>query len=483
MPSWLIDTFNGGVAPYESKGQRGSFKTGSALDIRKAIDSLSCQQVLSSNLTITAATMTALGKFHVIASDGASYVFCADGKIFKIASNGTTVTLVYTETSESGNIVGAAEWVDSAGYTYLLWATPTRLNIKRIIGPAYSNTEPWSDVNTASTGTWPKTNLTSATWHTMAQVNGTLQICNGNVLALVGYDLSYTNNALQLVPGNLSKTIIERSLDSIVGCYRVDNQDKSGIFSWDQITDNYNAKKFIPKGNLNALIDTDKPLAQVGTNGAIYYADFLNVQPIISFTGGGYVNPDGVDNDDGLALFGVFGNGSGNTGIWSYGKKKLDAPYALNLEYPLTCDEIGSVKKRGTDIYVTYKSGSTYGIKRVDTTAKAVATYGSLDLVVPQKYIKSDQELPTFTTIKVVCAPLPASSTIQILRKIDKTGSFTACDLEGGATSLSTTDATEALFKVGDLGKRIEVQAILTPNANYTPEIYSIEVAFEPSQS
>lgn len=474
MPSWLIDTFGGGVSDHENKGQRGAFKTGSALDIRKLVDSLSCQQAL---LDITPAGWNALCTAHVVASDGNSYFFLNNGKIFKMTSGGV-FSLVHTDTSESGNITGAEEWYDNAGWTYLVWATPTRLNIKKIIGPSYSNTEPWADVNTASTGTWPKTNLTSAI-HTMKQVNGTLQICNGNVMAMVGYDLSYTNLSLQLIPGHIARTVIERGLDAIIGAARLDAQDKSMLFSWDQIALNYNAKKLIPVKTLNALIDTDKPLAQVGDNGAIYYADFLNVLPITYFTGGGKVNPGGVENDQGLALFGVFGNGAGNTGIWSFGKKRNNDLYALNLEYPFTCSEIGTVKKMSTDLFVTYNNSGTFGIKKVDLTAKATATYGGLDLEVPAKYIKGDQELPTFTEIKIITAPLPASTSVQVKRKINKTGSFNSAELEGGGTAFNTATGTEALFKVGDMGRIIEPQVILTPSGNNSPEVYSIEVFFE----
>lgn len=475
MPSWIIDKFGAGVSDYENKGPMGSFKTGSSLDIRKLIDSLSCQQAL---VDVTPSGWNELCLAHVPASDGSSYFFLKNGKIFKLTSGGT-FSLVYTETQESGLITGAEEWYDNLGNTYLLYATPTRLNIKKIIGTGgYVNTEPWADLNTAAIGTWPKTNLTSSL-HTMKQVNGTLQICNGNVMAMVGYDLSYTNLSLQLIPGHTAKALLERGLDVIIGAARVDSADKSMIFAWDQIALNYNSKKIIPVKSINALIDTDRPLAQVGTNGALYYADFLNVLPITYFTGGGQVNPSGVENDQGLALFGVFGNGTGNTGIWSYGKKRNNSPYALNLEYPITCDEIGTVKKVSTDIFVTYKSGSSYFVKKVDTTAKAVATYGGLDLEVPAKYIKRDQELPTFTEIKILTAPLPAGTSIQVKRKINKTGSFNVCDLEGGATTFDTDDATEAVFKVGDLGRIIEPQFILTPSGNLTPEIYSAEIFFD----
>lgn len=478
MASWLINTFNAGISDYENKGARGSFKAGQSLDIRKLIDSLSCQQAIANETITDGGGLTDLPLFMFPASDGQFYAFCRDGKIFRRTSGGVWA-LMYTDTNESGNIIGAAQWVNKNGWTYLMWATPTRLNVKKLIGPAYSNTEPWADVNVADTGTWPKTNLTSATWHTMVEVNGTLQIANKNVLALVGFDFSYTNLALQLVPHNLAKAIIERGVNAIVGCDRDDNIGKSGMFQWDQISQNYNNKKILPVKSINALIDTDKPLAQVGTKGALFYTDFLNSLPITYFPGGGQCYPDGVENDDGLALFGVFGNGTGNTGIYSFGKKRNNAPYALNLEYPITCDEIGSVKKVGTDLFISYKNGSNYKIAKVNTSAKAQGSYYGLDLEVPAKYIAD--ALPLFTKVRLKTAPLPSGTNIEVWRRIDKnlSNGFTPANMEGGSTQFNTTGAQEAWFYIGDYGKIIEPKLILNPSGNNTPEVYSIEVFFD----
>jgi hypothetical protein len=475
MTSFILQSFRAGISDYEDKGVAGSFKYGASLDIRKLIDSLSCQQALVDE---TISGMTDLALFMVVASDGQLYAFCRNGKIFRRTAGGSW-GLMYTDTNESGNIIGAAEWYDNAGNTFLLWATPTRLNVKRIIGTGYTNTEAWVDVNSAPTGTWAKTNLTSASWHTMRQANGTLQICNGNTMAMVGFDFSYTNNALQLIPGNLAKTLVERSRYAVIGCDRKDSSEQAGMFLWDQVSTAWNDKKIIPVKGINAMIDTEVPLLQVGTKGAIYYGDMVALLPVTSFPGGGQVYPDAVENDGGVALFGVFGNGSGKTGIYSLGRKKKNAPFALNHEYPLTADEIGSVKKVGTDIFVSYKNGASYGIKKVDTTAKAVATYQGLDLKIPSKLFINGQ-VPTWEKIVLTTAPLPSGCSIQVHRRPDKNLStgFLQANLEGGGTAFNTVDATEAVFLIGDKAKILEPQFTLTPSGNNSPEIYKAEIFF-----
>lgn len=389
--------------------------------------------------------------------------------------------LVYTDTNEqTTGIIGAAEWVLDTGKKYLFWATSTRLNCKEIPGSSS-----WSDVN-ALAG-YPKTNLTAAPWHTMAICNGSLQICNSNTLAYVGYDGSYTNNALQLIPGNIAKCIIERGVNTIIGCYRNDNVKNSALFMWDGISDNFNDKKIIPVGSINALIDTDIPLMQVGKKGFLYYSDMSNGLPLLNFPDGGEVNPGGVTNDEGIALFGVYNNGLGKTGVYTYGKDKNNAYRVLNLDYQLDCDEIGCIAKSGDDIFVAYKTGSNIGIKKVSQTVKAVAVYESLDLKAPTL---PNFEIPQWTYIILTTAPLPASTKISVKTRNDKimtdilsednvdAKGWRKATLKGGTEEYTTENGNEAVFLVGTKGKISEIQITLTPHNNETPEIYRIEYFF-----
>lgn len=304
MNSFVLKSFRGGISDFEDKGIPGSFKYGQALDVRKKVDSLSCQQALVEE---GSGVIVDLVKFIVPCSDGNSYLFGDASKIYKRTSAGT-ITLVYTDTGETG-IKGACEWFLSTGKTYLFWATNTRLNCKEI--PGLSN---WTDVN-ALAG-FPKTNLTAATWHTMIQAVGSLQIANLDYLAMVGFDGSYTNAALNLFKKNSAKALVERGRSVIVGAPRSDNSPESNLLSWDTSSQAYNDKKVILGGAINALVDTDLPLMQVGTSGGLYYGDLVNIMPIQSIEGGGYCNPGGVTTDEGLALFGIFGNSLLRDGIY-----------------------------------------------------------------------------------------------------------------------------------------------------------------------
>lgn len=474
MKTFLIDSHNGGIADYEDKGIPGSFKAGSSnLDIHKDVDSISCQQGLSDE-TMASGTTDSLVNFIIPSADGNTY-FVNDRHIFKKDSGGTYAD-IHTNVDTDGDIIGAAEWYNDAGDTFFYWATSTKLHRKQLLSGTTPVNTNWSDIDATVNGqTYPKTNLTSAPWHTMREVNGVLLICNDNKLAQVGYDDSYTNNALEMIPGNRSKCLIEAESLGIIGCDRKDERQESSTFYWDGISLAWNDKKILSSPSVNALISSDIELAQVGDDGKVYYLAVDAKKPLFSFPDGGQVNPHGVDVDDGLALFGVFGNGTGNTGIYSYGSRKKNGAYVLNLEYQFDCDEIGAVKKIGTDILFSYKNGSTYGIKKVDTANKATGTYISLDLKAPADMAKE----PVWGYVKLFTAPLPAGTSIELWRKCNKSGDFIKANTLDGSESFSIEDGQEAVFSIGDTGKTFEYKLVLNPNGNESPEVYREEVYFE----
>lgn len=469
MPTYIINSFIGGIADYENEGIKGSFKTGKNLNIHRNVNSLYCQQKLSDDLS--AGTMTGVTISIITADDGYTYFFNRDGKIYRRDSNGA-YTLVYTDSD--GVIKGAWQWYNNVGSTFLTWATDTKLRRKQILSGTTPVNTNWSDVDaTINSQSYPKT-LSSSDDHTMRDINGALYICNDNKIAMVGYDDTFTSEALQLIPGNRAKTLIEDPIvGAIIGCKRKDAREESYLIDWDTLSLNWNAKHLVSTASVNAVIG-GLGLAQVGSNGKVFYLGDLS-KPLFSFPGGGQVNPYGVDVDDGLYLFGVYGNGTDKTGIYSYGTKMQNADYTLNLEYQFDCDEIGAVKKVGSTVLFSYKNGSSYGVKKVDLTAKATAVYGSLDLEAP---VDTKKE-PVWTTVRIVTAPMPSGTSISLRRKTDKSGEFTQANMEGGDIVFSIADATEALFLIGDAGKYIEVEITLTPVGNTSPEVYRVEVDFK----
>lgn len=480
MNSFVLKSFSGGESDYDDKGISGAFKRGQNLDIRKPIDSLSCNQAL---IQEGDSVVVGLIRWFISCTDGNTYGFDTGGNIYRRTSAGV-YTKVYTD--PDGAITGAAEWFCSNGKTYIFWATATKLHCKEIPGNAtWSTDKDASVVVGATTYTYPKTNLTSAVWpvnHMMVQAVGSLLIANSDYIGFVGYDGSYSQLGLNIFKKNYVKTMIERGAYVIAGCPKVDNSPESNIVSWDTDAGSYNDKKSLQGGAINAMIDTDIPLLQVGINGGIYYGDMQNVLPITSIRGGGYCNPGGVTNDDGLALFGIYGNSENRNGIYSYGKKKLNQARTLNLEYYIgACDEIGAICKTGTDILVSYRVGTTYYVKKVDTTAKATAYYYSLDLKAPTKL----NYMPVWSAILLTTKAMPINTKIELFYKLDKTGDFIQAGTEEknidgtSKQEFDTENGTEVVFLIGEKAKVVEVEIKLTPSVNTTPEVNKAEIYFE----
>jgi hypothetical protein len=96
-----------------------------------------------------------------------------------------------------------------------------------------------------------------------------------------------------------------------------------------------------------------------------------------------------------------------------------------------------------------------------------------------QNALPTTMKEPAITMIRLVTAPLPAGTSIECYRRMDKNGSFVQANLEGGGTSFNTEDSHEAYFLVGDKGKIVEVQLVLNSSGNLSPEVYECQVLFE----
>lgn len=456
-----LKSFRGGISDYENVGIAGSFKYGESLDIRRSVDALYCQQDITDDLA--SGTMGGTAFSIVNSSDGNTYFFCGDGGIYKRTSAGV-YTLVYTDTDA---ITGAQEWYNNVGDTFLTWATDTSLHRKELPGLA-----DWSDVDATVNGqTYPKT-LTSSVWHTLAQINGSLLIANVNTVAMVGWDDSFTDNALQLIPGNEAMCFMEYKNYAYIGCTRSDRGNDARLFVWDTAQSlNWNDKGALP-ASANALVNAEFPIVQCGDAGQLFLADAgAYAMPLIGFPGGGYVNPGAVEIDRGMAIFGV--SGGDHSGIYSFGRVRKNDNLVLNYDHPFDCDKIGAIKFVGGTLLFSYKDGESYGIKKVSST-KATGIYQSIDLIAPILVRE-----PVWTTVRLIMGALPAGCSVEVWRKIDKTGAFTQANLEDGSTSFSITGGTEAVFYMGDKGKICEVKIILNPYGDKSPEVYRVQVGFE----
>lgn len=399
----------------------------------------------------------------VKSNDGYTYGFGNTGCIYRRDTDGFWLR-IYKD--QGGAIKGAAEWYTPTK-TYLYWATDNKLHRKEMPGRV-----DWNDVDDAG---WPK-DLNSADWHTMREAGGALMIANGPWLAMVGYDESYTNEALDLIPGNLAKTIVERNGRTIVGCSRNADPDRS----------------------INGAIDSEVPLAQVGDDGDLVYANMTDTIPVKQFPGGGKVNPGGVTNEidqvnffeweqtalswiskqsiGNMSLWAVYGATTGYNGIYSYGRKNKNHPFVMNLDYLLEADELGALIVVDGTVLVSYRDGTAFGVKASDPTTKATGVYEGLDLASP---IKKPGTITTWKYAEVYCRPLPDGAKISFSYRIDKDGDFVSAKMEGNYDEFRAHDETKAVFLVGAQGDIFEPKIILEPISNVSAEILRIKIFFD----
>lgn len=548
MSPYRIRKFKGGISSRHDEGQPGAFKMGRNLEIRKANDSLSCKQALmdignviqsasaspspsasrspsaslspsispsqspsastspsigsspsasrspsssrspSASVSISASTSPShsnspsaspsaglktvfadLILWWVKCSDGYTYGFGDTGKIYRIGTD-FDCKLVY---DLHERITGAIEKPTKNGQTFLMFAGRTTLHIKEIPGRA-----DWNDIDQGLPD-YPRTNLSAQLWHTMKVVAGDVAIANGSQLAMVFYsDNSYTNEAVDYIPGNITKTIVERVGRSVAGTYRASDPDKG----------------------INAAIDAEQPLAQVGNDGGLFFANLIDSVPALRFPGGGKVNPGGVCNEldqvnffewevtalswiskqsvGNMSLWGVYGADSGYNGIYSYGRKSKDENTALNLDYAMDVDEIGAIESVNGIVYASYRDGTDYGVKVTDVNNKAIAEYEGLEWNVP---IKTPEKVTAWGNVEVFMYPLPAGCAVQFLYKMNKYGDFIiarTADKDSQA-SFAKQGAQKATFQIGAVGDIYEPKVILIPSGNATPEAYRIISYFD----
>ncbi len=532
MAVYEVKSFEGGISPFADRGIRGAFKFGANLDIRKAVDTLSCGQALeeeglleishsvsasispsgslspssssspsaspsgspSKSASPSASASRSASKsaspsgsqspshsnsaspspsaglynvfeglivFFVRCTDGNTYGFDNVGHIYRRLPGGHW-RMVYTD--PNGSIKGAEEKPSSAGATYLQWATNNHLMRKPIPG----NSD-WTDTEIIAS------NLTGADWHTMKQIGGANMIANASTLAMVGYDDSFTNEALDLIPGNIAKTLVERNGRAVVGTVK----------AWDL------------RRGVNAMIDTEVPLGQIGDDGELFFANFTDSMPVRRFPGGGKVNPGGVTNEvdqvnifdwestalswidkqtmGNMSLWGVFNADTDTNGIYTYGRRNKEQPFTLNLEYALEVDEIGAVVNVEGLTLVSYRDGTDFGVKAVDPDTKAVGDWQGLEYRVP---IKKSEEITTFSMVELFMEPLPNGSNVKFYYKKNKTGDWVQANTANGNTAFTTEGGKKAVFRIGAEMDVYEPRIVMTPSGNNTPEVLRIRSYF-----
>ena len=501
MIPYLIKTFRGGISDESNKGIVGSYKHGYGLSIHKRNDSLSCGSTMATIFgeslgvfgSSSAGTIqTGIINVFLPISDGSLLAFTDRGSIWCMSGDGQW-QFVYND--PAGKITGAAEFEDTNGNNYVFWATQTM--ISRKLYPGSFSTAPdtgtnrWGDVEWE----WKTENILTTkltdNWHTMKVSSGALTVANREALATYTFDAAFDPSAMNVRPGNIIKCLEERNDFTIMGSTRLDESEEGHIWSWVDTALNYVQKKKIPVKGINSLIYTELPLLQGGDQGELFFSDFVNVVPLNGIPGGGQTNPYGVTIEDDIALFGIYGGSAVSyPGIWSYGRKRKNRPFALNYNYRLsptingsTISTIGAVVNYNGITFVSWgtedshTSGTTseYGVDSVVSTTAASAVFEALEFDAGRTFDKKWVD-----TVKVTTALIPSGTSYSVKFKMDKEVDWRYAVLPDNTTTYSTANSIESEWQLGKPGMIYEVGAELNPSGSDTPEILSITSYINP---
>ena len=463
MKNYTINEFIGGVSGQRNKGPRGSFSFGQNLDIHNDDGLLTTNQKLKKDSGDIVVDLP-LAMFR--ASDGAMYAFGNTGKIYRKASDGSWI-LAYTDTD--GKITGASEYENNNGggsYSrYIYWAT--RYKLKRILlssaGGEWSPTE---------VGTFKVAGLLN--YHTMRVAAGWLMIADGDRVAIVDREDAFNNEALLISTGNTIKPMIDKSEQLIMGTQ--DDVLNGWIFTWNKLLDSWTDKTPVQAKEVNAIGFLEGGLLmQVGQRGRLKWWNFSDSHPLKKIPDTNYAEPGAVDEYRGMLHIGM--SGGTKDGVYSIGREDNNNPLAVNLEYipshgKITGGVIGAMAKDGSDLYVAWKYGKTYGIDMVDSNNKANGLLESLEFDGGQP-----ETTKRISTIKVITKPLPANCTISVKYKTNRDTDWIETEMSDGRSAMDEGDIV-GIFNAEAEGESYQVQLTLTASANNAPEIYSINNYF-----
>ena len=320
------------------------------------------------------------------------------------------------------------------------------------------------------------------TYHPMAIQNLQLFVGDTNIVAKV-------NELFQFIPEtelNVEKTetittMIDFDIDLLIGTKDI---SKCRVIRWDTVSESWSAEDDIYDVEVYAFIRDDNFVyALVGNAGMLYFYNGEKLVPFMRIPGSwspsatAKINANAVGFLRNVPVFGLSGTLGDPTelGVYSLGSYSKDYPKTLSLDYPIsvglsTLIEIGVVLTKGSDMWVSWKSGSTYGVDKLDWTAKYASAYLETMMLSPTK---NRSNYKTVARVQAPYASLPASTAVALAYKKNYAGSFT--------TFTSVVDAKGAKIKaeksVPEIGN-IQLRMSLTVNGNNAPELEDLQLDF-----
>ncbi|MCR4305480.1 MAG: hypothetical protein NUV73_00160 [Candidatus Daviesbacteria bacterium] len=461
----------GGLADSKFSGIKDSFYKLVGLNMHSKPGVITVAQKLTKD---SGSTVTEFCKAGISATNGIRYWFSADsGKIWQDKAG--TYTLVYTASAGAGEskCLGAMEY---QGYLY--WATQSRLH--RIATANADGAAAWT-ANIALN--WATFTITDILFHPMVIQNQVLYIGDANYLAQVDSGV-FTANALDIESPLRIKALGKIGTDVLLGTYIADTITSCQIIRWNTWSVSFTVSDDIPEAGINAFIPGDNMvLVQAGFAGNIYFYNGTQLELYRKIPGDytptayGYVHPQAVANFQGEMLIG-FSNGSGDPaleGVYRIAKNSRNYPLITDFPYPIsqrstgalvvTGVEIGVVLACGTNLYVAWKNGTSYGIDKLDWSNKMEAAYLETRIMTVRR-----EEYFNISKFLVAYDSLPTSTDVTI-QYAKNYGSYTA--------TTEVTDTDRKIIYADSEGLEVntlQLKLLFTVSSNNAPSLESAGV-------
>lgn len=316
----------------------------------------------------------------------------------------------------------------------------------------------------------------------MAIYLGCLFTGHSRYISKLESDNTYTEQALTLPVGHRVKSLDVYGNRLVIGTWfgtNIYDKAESYLFTWDGTSTFPEQSFYLEECGINALISWENILLGfAGIQGNVYafnnaFLDKAKQIPNISALTGdySYVNPGAVAQYGGNILAGnSVGSGSALGGIWEFGRKTEDLPFAMSLPYLISTGNtdvrIGAILNGGTNRFlVSWEDDGAYGLDSLNTTAKATSGYYET-----QKYeIADGRHARLIKGTAITAEPMPTGTSVTVSYKANDAADWTA----GG--TINSTNQNQVLW-LSFRGKVAQFKYTLTSKDNTTPKIKRIEI-------
>lgn len=259
--------------------------------------------------------------------------------------------------------------------------------------------------------------------HPMAVQNLRLFIGDANILSEVNESGTFIKETTFNLSESETITALRKfDLDILVGS---SGYNYGLVRRWDTISDSWSTEDDVElAGGVNAFVGDDNYVyVQAGNYGHLYFYNGEKMEVYERLIGDfkqktGKVYNNAVGFFLGIPLFG-FSNLSNNPalqGVYSLGSFSRGYAKVIDLTYPLSVGTfdgvtIGSILVVGDTFYVSWQSGASYGVDKIDYTAKYASAYiESRNLA----GAGNRHQIKTLSDVHVPYYSLPASTGITI---------------------------------------------------------------------